>query len=263
MTLSSLLNSVPFDSMIPSLEKLSLKQTNHNQIGYYKMAYDELSHIRPKYEGYSMRIVMRNYNNKSYLTALDIEGVSWSKCLGYELDIADNVTASDSEIAAQCLWGLTFYSFSRSRKSIYRRNGMTPPMKQLITDSGIKWDEQCEIFQKSHKLIADEISSRYCGHQNRIDYVADIAEKYMAVNFSTAEKLNINVYVSELFPLTDTEKERLNLCARTVLPNKDCNFSINTIPQQRQTKFVKVVIWTFQNKQTTDNEVLDKLKSKQ
>ena len=70
----------------------------------------------------------------------------------------------------------------------------------------------------------------------------------MAVNFSTAEKLNTNVYVSELFPLTDAEKKRLNLCAITVLPNKDCNFSINIIPQQRQTKFVKVIIWAFQNK---------------
>lgn len=258
MTLKALLSTTPFEEMIPHLESLFSREFNHNQIGYCRMAYDELQHVRPKNLGYSMRIVMRDYGSGPKLQALDIEGMPWSRCLGYEMEIAEDVTASNAEIAAQCLWGLTFYGYSRSRKSLYR-NGMGPTLEKITKEYGVEWDKNWDLSQVHHKLIVDEISSRYCGHQNRVDYIADIAEKYMAINFASADKVNINICVPESHPLTDEEKKRLNICARNISPTKDCNFSIKIFSQQKRIKYVKMVVFAFRKRQITEDKVLDQL----
>ena len=250
MTLKTLLSTTPFEEMIPHLESLFSGTFSHSQIGYCRMAYDELQHVRPKYLGYSMRIVMRDYGDGKgpVLQALDIEGMPWSRCLGYEMEVADDVTASNAEIAAQCLWGLTFYGYSRSRRSIFRNTDIT--YRMIAEESGIKWDKEMESYGSRHALIADEVNSRFCGKQNRIDYISEIAEKYMAVNFSGADRLNFNIYIPESEPLTEVEKERLKQCAKAIRPCKDCNFRISIIGQSRKSHYVNMIIYTFKRKQS-------------
>lgn len=249
MTLKTLLSTTPFVEMIPYLESMFSRKFSHSQIGYCRMAYDELQHVRPKYLGYSMRIVMRDFGNGKgpELQALDIEGMPWNRCLGYEMEVADDVTASNAEIAAQCLWGLTFYGYSRSRRPIFLNSDIS--IRMIAKESGIKWDKYLESYGSRHDLVADEVNSRYCGKQNRIDYISEIAEKYMAVNFSDADHLNFNVYVPESEPLTEDEKKRLFQCARAILPSKDCNFNISIISQNRKSHYVNMIIYTFKRKQ--------------
>lgn len=250
MTLKTLFSKIPFEEMIPYLESLfSNIFPSHSQIGYCRMAYDELQHVRPEYLGYSMRIVMRDYGDGKgpVLQALDIEGMPWSRCLGYEMEVADDVTASDAEIAAQCLWGLTFYGYSRSRRPIFLNSDIT--FRMIAKESGIRWDKYMESYESRHILVADEVNSRFCGKQNRIDYISEIAEKYMAVNFSGAEHLYFNIYIPESEPLTEGEKRRLNKCAKATRPCKDCNFRINIIPQNRKSHYVNMIIYTFKRKQ--------------
>ena len=250
MTLKTLLSTTPFEEMIPYLESLFSTFPNHSQIGYCRMAYDELQHVRPKHLGYSMRIVMRDYGDGKgpVLQALDIEGMPWSRCLSYEMEVADDVTASDAEIAAQCLWGLTFYGYSRSRRSIFRNMGIT--IRMIAKESGIKWDKYLESYESRHDLVADEVNSRFCGKKNRIDYISEIAEKYYAVNFSGTEHLYFNIYIPESEPLTDVEKKRLRQCAKATRPCKDCSFRISIISQSRKSHYVNMIIYTFKRKQS-------------
>lgn len=248
MTLKTLFDTTPFEDMVPYLDKLFSRRTSHSQIGYCRMAYDELNHIRPKHLGYSMRIVMRDYGNGPVLQALDIEGMPWSRCLGYEMEIADDVTASYAEIAAQCLWGMTFYGYSRSRRSIFMNSDIT--CRMIAKESGNSRDMYLESYESRHDLVADEVNSRFCGKQNRIDYISEIAEKYMAVNFTGAGHLDFNVYIPESEPLTEDEKARLDRCARAFSSGEDYDSSINVISQNRKSHYVNMIIYTFKRKQS-------------
>lgn len=112
MKLKELFDYIGFDSMVPFLASYN---TERSQIGYYKMAFDELLQIKARPNGSVVGIHMKHGLSGDYISVTDLEGSNWERCLGATLDIDDAVTASDAEIAARCLWGLTFYGYTQTK----------------------------------------------------------------------------------------------------------------------------------------------------
>lgn len=223
MILKELFEKVGFDAMVPRLEKLSEK-AGHSQLGYFKMAYDELMSITPIIEGYSMRIAMRDFGQGPALMAHDCEGMPWDKCLGDELEIADDVTASEGDIAAQCLWGLTFYGFSREDMSPFDddhddlkgKRGKSKFLYEFTAEAGIRWNRRWDEILKDYSIIEDEFNSRYCGEKGRVDYLIELVKKYSGINYRDCTRLVIVVSCPVSARLSKREAEQFRLLLETL-----------------------------------------------
>ena len=113
MKLKELLARCDFDSIVPHL--LRIYPRHATQLPWYKEAYDILRHTESVDNDGTIRIAWCNddvkYGGEPYIHINNCEGQSWEGCLGAQLDVADDVHIADAELAARCLWSLTFYGF--------------------------------------------------------------------------------------------------------------------------------------------------------
>ena len=113
MKLKELLARCDFDSIVPHL--LRIYPRHATQLPWYKEAYDILRHTESVDNDGTIRIACCNddvkYGGEPYIHINNCEGQSWEGCLGAQLDVADDVHIADAELAARCLWSLTFYGF--------------------------------------------------------------------------------------------------------------------------------------------------------
>ena len=113
MKLKELLARCDFDSIVPHL--LHIYPRHATQLPWYKEAYDILRHTESVDNDGTIQVAWCNddvkYGGKPYIYISNCEGQCWEYCLGAQLDVADDVHIADAELAARCLWSLTFYGF--------------------------------------------------------------------------------------------------------------------------------------------------------
>ncbi len=118
MTLSELLHSVSFDEIMPFIGKY---HGDENCMAGYKIHYDILCNTTPQMDEDSEKQVTISYyepNEKEknlpsvLLDASLLEGDLWEVSLAKELVIAPNVTATNAEIAACCIYHTSYYGFT-------------------------------------------------------------------------------------------------------------------------------------------------------
>ena len=113
MKLRELLARCDFDSIVPHL--LRIYPRHATQLPWYKEAYDILRHTESVDNDGTIQVAWCNndvkYGGKPYIYISNCEGQCWEYCLGAQLDVADDVHIADAELAARCLWSLTFYGF--------------------------------------------------------------------------------------------------------------------------------------------------------
>ncbi len=114
MKLSELFERCPFDAIVPHL--LRIYPEHETQLPYYREAYDILRHMLPRetdemiWVGWCEDDV--EFGVERYLYIGHCEGDYWDRNLGKQLAIDDDVTISDEELAAHCLWSLTYYGYT-------------------------------------------------------------------------------------------------------------------------------------------------------
>lgn len=113
MTLKELLDKVDFDSLAPFIEKTEGKHLD--SIYGFREAYDILRHMEPTedFKG-EARVEWsgEEYGDEQWIGVFHLDGDYWEDALAKEIVIGENVDLPIEEIAAKCLWEITFYGFT-------------------------------------------------------------------------------------------------------------------------------------------------------
>lgn len=113
MTLKELLDKVDFDNLAPFIEKAEGKHLD--SIYGYREAFDILRYMKPSenFKG-EARVEWsgEEYGDEQWIGVFHLDGDYWEDALAKEIVIGDNVDLPIEEIAAKCLWEITFYGFT-------------------------------------------------------------------------------------------------------------------------------------------------------
>ena len=124
MTLKELLAQVNFDSLVPFIEKSEGKHLD--SIYGYREAYDILRYMKPaeNFKG-EARVEWsgEEYGDNQWIGVFHLDGDYWEDALAKEIVIGENVGLSIEEIAAKCLWEITFYGFTPEHEGLERLHG--------------------------------------------------------------------------------------------------------------------------------------------
>ena len=124
MTLKELLDKVDFDSLAPFIEKTEGKHLD--SIYAYREAYDILRNMKPteNFKG-EARVEWsgKEYGEDQWIGVFHLDGDYWEDALAKEIVIGENVDLPIEEIAAKCLWEITFYGFTPEHEGFERMLG--------------------------------------------------------------------------------------------------------------------------------------------
>ena len=127
MTLKELLNKVDFDSLAPFIEKSEGRHLD--SIYGYREAYDILRYMKPaeNFKG-EARVEWsgEEYEDDRWIGVFNLDGDYWEDALAKEIVIGDNVDLPIDELAAKCLWELTFYGFTPELEGFESIRGRKP-----------------------------------------------------------------------------------------------------------------------------------------
>ena len=114
MTLKELLDSTDFKDIATALVQSYPQITG--KLAHFKQAYDILRNLEP--EGSGKLEIVRVYNEftQTYYPLISrwFELDEWKYELACEIIVDDNLTLTGAEIAAHCLWELTYLGFDQS-----------------------------------------------------------------------------------------------------------------------------------------------------
>lgn len=119
MTLKELLDKVDFDSLSPFIEKTEKKHLD--SIYGYREAYDILRYMKPA-ENFKGKARVEwsgeEYGDDQWIGVFHLDDDYWENELAKEIVIGENVDLPLEEIAAKCLWELTFYGFTPEHEGL-------------------------------------------------------------------------------------------------------------------------------------------------
>lgn len=115
MTLKQLLDSLSFDEIAPYIFSRYKNCDVTGLLAPYKQHFDYLHSLVPTapqlLERKEARISLYEEGENTYLDAFPLEGDRWEDSLSKELVIDKDIQATDAEIAACCLWHLSYYGY--------------------------------------------------------------------------------------------------------------------------------------------------------
>lgn len=116
MTVKQLLDSLSFDEIAPYIVmRYEGRESAENVLVDYKQQFDFLHYLVPtdpeQLKCKAVRVSYCKDDRGVYLGAYPLEGVPLEDCLSKELIINKDVTECNAEIAACCLWHMSFYGF--------------------------------------------------------------------------------------------------------------------------------------------------------
>ena len=106
LTLRELILKSNFDAMMENIIDFDPKMAN--QAPCYLRSCEYIRDLKVKYD--ERFILAKNQDGKPFI--MDLEGVDWKTWLGSPVMRAKDLHCSDTELAAQCLWHLTFYGYT-------------------------------------------------------------------------------------------------------------------------------------------------------
>ena len=113
MTLKELLDKVDFDSLVPFIEKTDGRHLD--SVYGYREAYDILRYMKPaeNFKG-EARVEWsgEEYGDDQWIGVFHLDDDYWENELAKEIVVGENIYLSIEEIAAKCLWEITFYGFT-------------------------------------------------------------------------------------------------------------------------------------------------------
>ena len=112
MKLKELFDKYTIDEILPYLKVLEPERGD--SMYQFREAQDLLKHMEPKKEDCGeVRIEWSQdeYEEDRYITVHPLEGVCWDAGLAKEVVVAEDLQLDEKEVAARCLWSITFWGF--------------------------------------------------------------------------------------------------------------------------------------------------------
>ena len=106
LTLRELILKSDFHAMMEYITNFSERMIGLDWHFYRSVEY--IRTMKVKYD--SDYILAKNYNG--WPSVCNLEGNSWHNLLGHPVQRAKDLHCTDTQLAAQCLWHLTFYGFT-------------------------------------------------------------------------------------------------------------------------------------------------------
>ena len=222
MTVKELIMEVGFDDLLPYLKEIIVG--HFDNIYAFREAYDILRGMKPNPE-FAGKVWIEQ--EEDWVSVQSLDGDSWENELAKELVLPKNATLSKEEIAAHCIYDITFYGFSpaeiiekfwQMQRQVERRKSII----QELTASGSSF-----MYKDLAYLLQVEYGTRYDYHSitngqgNRLAYIADSMTKYQQLDLS-------RIRISAQYPLINEELEdfKRNVCSW--LNYEDIRFGIIT-----------------------------------
>lgn len=112
MKLKELFDKYTFDEILPFLK--AIEPERGNSLYQFREALDLLKHMEPSKEDCGeVRIEWSQdeYDEDRYISVHPLEGVCWDEGLAKEVVMAENLQIDEKDVAAHCLWSITFWGF--------------------------------------------------------------------------------------------------------------------------------------------------------
>ena len=222
MTVKELINEVEFDDLLPYLKEIIVG--HFDNIYAFREAYDILRGMKPQEE--------------DWVSVQSLDGDSWENELAKELVLSNNATLSKEEIAAHCIYDITFYGFSpaeiienfwKSHGPIQSKMERRESIIQELTVSGSSF-----TYKDLAYLLQVEYGTRYDyhsianGQENRLAYIAVSMTQYQQLDLSRYNDAVVCIRVSAQYPLSNKALEDFKRNVRSWLNYEDIQFGIIT-----------------------------------
>lgn len=131
MKLKELFDKYTFDEILPYLRKI--EPENEDSMYQFREAFHLLRHMEPSKEDCGkVRIKWSEDEDETerYISVHPLEGQRWDVGLAKEVVVADELKLDEKEIAARCLWSITFWGFE-DEPDPEERNPFEYPPEQM------------------------------------------------------------------------------------------------------------------------------------
>ena len=224
MTFKELLNTVRFDDVAPHIVRMYPDM--ENSLGWFKIHFDMLRHMVPVFHENSnsnvCNITMKDWNDGTglHLDAYPMEGDIWEHSLTKELIVSPDISATNEEIAACCLWHTSFYGFIEKHfdevseafyrlddcpnksmfiqnKEIIKRYGGTIPSILQLSES-----KKMNLIKKTKQIVG--YTSRHINrHKRKKLFRKEFMEQYYE------RMANISRFIVSAIPVLENETNHL------------------------------------------------------
>ena len=112
MKLKELFDKYTFDEILPFLK--AIEPERGDSLYQFREALDLLKHMEPSKEDCGeVRIEWSQdeYDEDKYISVHPLEGVCWDVGLAKEVVVANDLQLDKKDVAAHCLWSITFWGF--------------------------------------------------------------------------------------------------------------------------------------------------------
>ena len=231
MTVKELIMEVEFDDLLPYLKEIIVG--HFDNIYAFREAYDILRGMEPNPK-FAEKVCIEQKEDLINIQSLDAD--FWENELAKELVLPKNATLNKEEIAAHCIYDITFYGFSpaerienlwKSHGSIKSKMERRESIIQELTVSGSSF-----MYKDLAYLLQVEYGTRYDyhsitnGQENRLAYIAESMTKYQQLDLSQYNNAVVCIRVSAQYPLTNEELEDFKRNVRSWLNYEGIHFGI-------------------------------------
>ena len=112
MKLKELFDKYTFDEILPYLE--TMEPEREDSMYQFREALDLLKHMEPSKEDCGevhIEWSQDEYDEDKYISVHPLEGVCWDVGLAKEVVVANDLQLDKKDVAAHCLWSITFWGF--------------------------------------------------------------------------------------------------------------------------------------------------------
>ncbi len=164
MTLKELLCTISFEKIEPYIALLYPDMATPRMLELFRSHHKLLCRLIPQVDESEQPciIAMTKWEEEEnpLLDAYNIEGCEWEVALSKELVVEPEVTASLAEIAACCLWHISFYGFtSQQRKEVFQE--FDQEVKLHLSRSEIFFQELIEDTKKQFPITWKRLSNEW------------------------------------------------------------------------------------------------------
>ena len=247
MTVKELIMEVGFDDLLPYLKEIIVGHLDN--IYAFREAYDILRDMQPnpKFAG---KVWIEQEEDWVSVQSLDAD--FWENELAKELVLPKNATLNKEEIAAHCIYDITFYGFSpaeiiekfwESHAPMQSKMERRKSIIQELTASGSSF-----TYKDLAYLLQVEYGTRYDyhsitnGQEERLAYIAASMTQYQQLDLSRYNNAVVSIRVSAQYPLTNKELDDFKCNVRLWLNYEDIQFGIITEDSDRKEATVTLLL---------------------